>query len=911
VTTAAIDPDTGLERLEEALAVLEEVNRNPRAARDRAMALIEAVPQDEAACVALRALGLAHNGLGDLRASRAALRRSVTLGERKGYRLRTGQARTSLLVSLAEAGNIQAALAEATLAEAAFASLPGGRLELARLQVNLGLVLQRTGRTTEALACYGTAERVLREYGDARWEAIMLNLRGTLLAYRGSHAETTRDLTRAAQLAFDHGFDALHHRALHNLGFAALRAGDLPRALRALDEAQLVGEQLGKPTESILSDRADTLLNAGLAEEARQYAEQAAEGHARNGFVLNAAEARLSAARAALAAGDAAAATEHAHAARVAFTRQRRPGWASYARHVEHAARFTAGERSARILRDLMRNTSELEQAGWLITPQQSKLLAARTALALGRGADAAELFTQVASSRKNGPAQQRILGWEAEAALREAQGDRSATGRAVDRGLRVVADYAGTLGATDLRAGAALLGAELAQSGLRLALAGGSARQVLVRAEQWRAATLRRRPVRPPDDAAFAARLGRLRAVVAQITDDGLAGKNVRGLQATRVQLEQEVKELARHAPGGEYAPEPPLNLTALSTQLGERVLVEYVRVEDSLHAVSLVDGRARHHELGSYKAVLSEFESLRFSLGRMARRYGSPAVQQAAHAAYAYARDELDDALVRPLAKRIGDRPLVLVPTGSLHALAWPVLPSMTGRELTVAPSARSWLTAATGQAAAPQRPAQVGGHSHGHNADGHGTGAHSMGGHGYGDQVVLAYGPGLPHAEAEIGELAQRYPLAKPLGGADATAQAVADALDGAQLAHIAAHGRFRSDNPLFSSLELADGPLTVYDLEGLRQAPATLVLSACDTALSGIRPGDELMGVASAVFALGTRTLIASVAPVGDAETRALMNVFHAELAAGLSPTHALISAQRVVPEARGFVCFGAG
>jgi CHAT domain-containing protein len=332
---------------------------------------------------------------------------------------------------------------------------------------------------------------------------------------------------------------------------------------------------------------------------------------------------------------------------------------------------------------------------------------------------------------------------------------------------------------------------------------------------------------------------------------------------------------------------------------------------VEDSLHAVSLVDGRARHHDLGSYRAVLSEFESLRFSLGRMARRYGSPAVQQAAHAAYAYAREELDGALVSPLAKRIGDRPLVLVPTGSLHALAWPVLPSLTGRELTVAPSARSWLTASTGQAAAPQRPAQGGGHSPSHSAGGHGTGAHNTGGHGYGDQVVLAYGPGLPHAEAEIGELAQRYPLAKPLGGADATAQAVADALDGAQLAHIAAHGRFRSDNPLFSSLELSDGPLTVYDLEGLRQAPATLVLSACDTALSGIRPGDELMGVASAMLALGTRTLIASVAPVGDTETRALMNVFHHQLAGGASPALALSVAQREVPEDRGFICFGAG
>jgi tetratricopeptide (TPR) repeat protein len=874
------------------------VNRNPRAARDRAQALVEADSRDEAACVALRALGLAYTGLGDLPAARTALRRSVALGERKGYRLRTGQARVTLLVSLAESGNIQAALAEAALAEAALSALPEGRLEVARLQVNLGLVLQRIGRTDEALACYGAAQPVLREYGDVRAEVIMLNLRGTLLAYRGNHTETTRDLTRAAELAADHGFNALHHRALHNLGFAAQRAGDLPQALRALDEARLLGEQLGKPTESVLADRAETLLDAGLADEARQYAEQAAEGHARNGFVLNAAEARLCAANAALAAGDAAAAADHAHRARLAFTRQRRPNWAAYARYVEHAARFESGERSARILAALLRTTVQLEQAGWLTTPQRSKLLAARTALALGRGAEAAQLFAEVSAARKSGSARQRIVGWEAEAAAREARGDRAGAGRAVDQGLRVVADYAGTLGATDLRTGAALFGAELAATGLRLALSGASARQVLVRAEQWRAATLRRRPVRPPDDAAFAARLARLRAVVAQISEDGLAGKNVLGLQATRVQLEQEVKELARHAPGGEYAPEPPLDLIALGAQLGDRALVEYVRVQDSLHAVSFVDGHARQSFLGSYKAVLSEFESLRFSLGRMARRYGSRAVQQAAWDAFVYARGKLDDALVRPLAKRIGDRPLVLVPTGSLHALAWPVLPSLTDRELTVSPSARSWLTAAAGQASVDGNTMTC---PHGH----------VPGDPGFGERVVLAYGPGLPHAEAEIGELAQRYPLAKPLGGADATAQAVADALDGAHLAHIAAHGRFRSDNPLFSSLELADGPLTVYDLEGIHRAPATLVLSACDTALSGIRPGDELMGVASAVFALGTRTLIASVAPVADDQTRALMNVFHTALAENLSPTHALICAQRAVPEARGFVCFGAG
>jgi tetratricopeptide (TPR) repeat protein len=900
-------------RLGEALALVDLVHADARAARDKALALLEALRDDEAACVALRALGVARQRLGELVGARSALRSAVGLGQRGGFALRAAEARMSLLVILADAGNTQAALAEAALAEAALTGLAGTELELARLRVNLGLVLQRTGRSAEALACYAASEQILRERGDARWEAMMLNLRGTLFAYRGDHEAADRDLSRAADLARRNGFGVTHQNAVFNLGFAALRAGDLPRALRMLDEARVLATKHGKPIASVLTDRAEALLAAGLADEARACAQEAVLGHERSGFAFNLAEARLCVARAALRAGDPAAAAEQAHAARVAFSRQRRPGWAAWALTVEHGARFASGERSAALLRDLIRSTKRTELAGWLVTPQETRLLAAHTALAIGRRQTAIELYSQVAASRLGGPAELRVFGWEAETALRELRGDTAGAGRAIDRGLREVAEYAGTLGATDLRTAAALLGADLAQSGLRLALDRGSPRQVLVRAEQWRAATLRRRPVRPPDDTEFAAKLARLRAVVAQISEGGLAGENISGLQTARVRLEREIRELARFAPGGDYAPEPPLDLKALAKCLEDRALVEFVRLGDDLHAVSLVEGRIRHHRLGSYKAVLDELESLRFSLQRMALKYGSAAMQQATYAAFDYARQTLDDALLRPMGKLIENRALVLVPTGSLHALAWSVLPSTDGRPVTVAPSARTWLTAMTAHA----------GHSpHAHHPDAHHpAGYHPTSEHGafashaaavpHGERVALACGPGLPHAEAEIEELAKRYPLAKPLYGEDATAQAVADALDGADLAHIAAHGRFRADNPLFSSLDLADGPLTVYDLEGLRQAPRTLVLSACDTALSGIRPGDELMGVASAVFALGTRTLIAAVVPVGDAETKALMSVFHEQLAGGASPALALTLAQHEVPHARGFVCFGAG
>ncbi len=58
----------------------------------------------------------------------------------------------------------------------------------------------------------------------------------------------------------------------------------------------------------------------------------------------------------------------------------------------------------------------------------------------------------------------------------------------------------------------------------------------------------------------------------------------------------------------------------------------------------------------------------------------------------------------------------------------------------------------------------------------------------------------------------------------------------ALDGAGLVHIASHGDFRADSPMFSSLRMVDGPLTVHDLERLRSAPHRLVLSACESGVA---------------------------------------------------------------------------
>jgi CHAT domain-containing protein len=178
-------------------------------------------------------------------------------------------------------------------------------------------------------------------------------------------------------------------------------------------------------------------------------------------------------------------------------------------------------------------------------------------------------------------------------------------------------------------------------------------------------------------------------------------------------------------------------------------------------------------------------------------------------------------------------------------------------------VAPSATLWLRARRSGRDPARRPGPEGG-------------------------VVLVHGPGLSTEDAEVPLLAAQYagaPGVEVLGGGSATAARVLAAIDGAGLAHIAAHGTFRADSPLFSALQLDDGPLTVYDLERLHRAPRQIVLSSCDSAVAAPAGTDELLGLASALIPLGTTGIVASVVPVNDTAVMRLMTTLHEHLRAG--------------------------
>jgi CHAT domain-containing protein len=226
-----------------------------------------------------------------------------------------------------------------------------------------------------------------------------------------------------------------------------------------------------------------------------------------------------------------------------------------------------------------------------------------------------------------------------------------------------------------------------------------------------------------------------------------------------------------------------------------------------------------------------------------------------------------------------------VVVVPPSRLQAVPWGMLPSLRDRVVTVTPALTTWLHA---RRLRPPRERRV----------------------------ALVVGPDLGTSGAEVPELARRYRDATVLRDGDATAENVLEAMDGAWLAHVAAHGRFRADNPLFSSLALADGPLTVHDFEQLRHAPHVVVLSSCDSAVAAPVGVDELLGLVSGLVPLGAAGILASVVPVNDEAVVPLMLALHDALLAGERLPAALDIARRktagdVVAEATAasFVALG--
>ena len=152
-----------------------------------------------------------------------------------------------------------------------------------------------------------------------------------------------------------------------------------------------------------------------------------------------------------------------------------------------------------------------------------------------------------------------------------------------------------------------------------------------------------------------------------------------------------------------------------------------------------------------------------------------------------------------------------------------------------------------------------------------------------------VPDAYNPGIA---AEAGAVVAAMPGARVLLGDDATLDALRDQGRGARLVHIAAHGLFRRDNPMFSAIQLGASRLTVFDLYELDLAAELVVLSGCGTGASVVEGGDELIGLVRGLLYAGAQTVVATLWDAHDESTRRFMEAFYRRLPAEPDRSQAL-------------------
>ena len=134
-----------------------------------------------------------------------------------------------------------------------------------------------------------------------------------------------------------------------------------------------------------------------------------------------------------------------------------------------------------------------------------------------------------------------------------------------------------------------------------------------------------------------------------------------------------------------------------------------------------------------------------------------------------------------------------------------------------------------------------------------------------------------------------------------GGDATADELRAHGPTSQFVHIATHGLFRRDNPMFSSIRLGNGPLSVYDLYDLRLSAELVTLSGCGTGLNVVVGGDELLGLVRGLLYAGARAVLLTLWDAYDRSTAEFMEIFYGHLRTGSTKARAVQAATQEIRE----------
>lgn len=387
------------------------------------------------------------------------------------------------------------------------------------------------------------------------------------------------------------------------------------------------------------------------------------------------------------------------------------------------------------------------------------------------------------------------------------------------------------------------------------------------------------------------------LNAIYSELLDgpDGERPVPLQNLHARATEQEQEISRLRLQAAATGYSPDPfasSVSRDDIQEQLPpDTTLLAYHIAGDEVMAFVNVCGRTRiARDLSKVDKVNKLLQKLdvqweRFRAGREFAKRHTTMLERSARQVLSALHDELV-APLEPLLREAVDHvydgngsvpKLAVVSNGLLHQVPFHAL--FDGERYLIERFEFSYAPSATVYALCQERESR--------DRDG--------------AAVFGVEDPSIPAAAAEARAVAERLPGTEVHVGESATVEALRSAVSRSGILHMACHGLFRSDNPMFSALKLHDGWLLAADAMTLDLPGALVILSACESGRNEVIGGDEVLGLTRAFLGAGAATLVVSLWLVQDETTAELMGGWYERLRDGEGRAAALRTAQLDIKE----------
>lgn len=316
----------------------------------------------------------------------------------------------------------------------------------------------------------------------------------------------------------------------------------------------------------------------------------------------------------------------------------------------------------------------------------------------------------------------------------------------------------------------------------------------------------------------------------------------------------------------------------TIRSTIPDDSMILEYYQARGILYVCLLTRTSLEVVPLGPAAPVREIFRFLQFQLSKF--RLGQSYLDRFQNTIRGATDDHLQELhrrLVAPIRHQLRTSHLIVVPHGFLHYLPFHAL-QQEGRYL-IDDFSLSYAPSASVYALCALRPASP-----------------------YRQSLVLGipdrFAPYISDETRAVGDI---LPHARVCLGEGATREVLWEYAPRSRFVHIATHGLFRQDNPMFSSIRLGGSELNLFDLYRLRLSSELITLSGCGTGLNVVVGGDELLGLVRGLLYAGTQALMVTLWEVNDASTSEFMQAFYRCLSTEPNKALALRKAMKSVRE----------